>query len=312
MNSGVYITDIVSLELPDADVGEPRERFMRYYQDLHHLYNNELSHETFSQGGKYAFSTIGEHVLNQFQEDDFLKELDILIPVYWAHEFDPDYSNCGAYLQEKFQLNCDLLDIYDQGTLAGFTGLHILQRYLLSDQYNKGMMIALEQTTIPRRLMDHHVMPAVNSGCALIMQSADDVREIQSVNNLVFKLIDSTIFDSAKLHLSMRSSLNVILDFLAKNSLDKSSVSIVTKRGSVIWKQIQNNIYCNNGNKASEHYFYHHMSSQPSILSVLTHLEKIIHNEMECKSNYIMIIDEDIESLNVGILLLEMIKFHNF
>jgi hypothetical protein len=298
----VYITRIDSIEISDSEVVSPRDRFVDYYNDLYRLYKNELTEGTFKEGGQHSFSQLGSQLLDICQKNINLKTLDVLVPVYWSCEFDPDYSSCGTYLHNKYQLDCDLFDIFDQGTLASYTGVHILQQYLLCGKYNKGMLIALEQTTIPRNVNDHDVIPTRNGACALMMQSIDDVKRLDSTYPIL-KVIDSIIFDSSQLYLTMKTSLDVVLESLSQYGISQNKTCIATRKNSSVWKRLRIQANQNNSDFAS----FAHYSSECSMLSTLIFLHELLLQVEYSYFKYLLLVDEDVESLNVGILLLEII-----
>lgn len=301
MSSQVYITDIVNVTMPSFTTREPRERFINYYADLHRLYQSQLDHETFHQGSQFSFAEIGEKIFEIIFNKHTVLEVDILILAHWAHEFDPEYSNCVPYLAEKFQLNCDFFDVHDQGVVASFTGLHILQHYLCNQN---GILLLMEQTTVPRRVEEYPALPTTNGGSAFLLQSVSEISQLKLTNNIGFRVIDSIIFDSSRLHLSKKTNWDFIQDLILQKSLNNKTINIVIRKNSLTWRQIQSN----HVNMNFEFYTFSHITPEPSILSISDYLYKILNKKIESKTNYLFIIDEDVETLNVGALFLEIIN----
>lgn len=287
--SDLYITGIQYVDMPSAECKVPRDRFVNYYNNLYNLYKKTVSPETFLQGGQYSFAELGQTVLDICQQNGWLNNLDLLMSAHWAYDFDPDYSSCGSYFCHHYQLNCDLLEVCGQGTLASFTALHLLQKCPVK----KSIVLVLEQTTTPRNLNDRAVIPTRNGGCALLLQHQLPVNQ-----KAAFKLIDSIVFDTAELHLSAKTNIDIVMDILSKKSLLKENIHIITRKNSVIWKQIRMKI--NQGDPCLSALHFKHFSPDPSLLTTMRFLSDFKSDQ----SSYIVIIDEDVESLNCGVLIL--------
>jgi hypothetical protein len=281
----VYINDIHYISMPQREVKTPRERYVTYFEDLYKSYGKILSPETFKQGGQYTFAELGETVLDDKLDDEWMKDVDLLLPTYWSYEFDPEYSSCGPFFQEKYALKGQLFDVSEQGTLAGLTGLHIMQRYLCNgSHYHKGILLALEQTTIPRYIPDQDIVPQRNAGCGMVIQD-------HPLENKALYLRDV-------LHFSNDAGyLEVILDVLRglPPSLPKT---VFIKKNSNYWKALKF--------KTDLPFKMEFIEPDVSMLSLFESLYHLFHDHHFLPGIYLFV-EEDVESFQSGILIIEKV-----
>lgn len=282
----------------------PRLRYTQYCEDLYRFHEKSIDQETYLYGGQYSLSKIGDEMMQHCRE--WFHNLEMLVTASWSYDFDPDHTHCGPYLAERYHLHSDLFDVCNQGTLPVFTAVHLLQRYLENKIYKKGMILALEQTTIPRNIKDHDVIPKYDGGGALLIEYLDNLKR-QSKHSIIFKLLNCWIFDTSVLHLNKTTGLDNILK-LIKPFIKQNNVLFVTKKTNLIWKQLKTNIIQKKHNFLF--YQFDHFSYEPSILTPLIYLDKFVQSYQHTDSNnpsLIILVDEDIESLNVGVILLEVL-----
>ncbi len=172
MKAQTYIQGSYFASLPKRESRLPRQRFIEYYRDLHHMHERDLSAETFLLGSQYSYAELGDALLGPLAMKGKLQDIDLLFIVTWAHEFDPDYANVGAYFIDKYQLNCQVFDITDQGSLAFFTGLKLVEKFIQTSQLSSSLILGMEQTTIPRNRHDTMCLPRQDTAFALILKNS--------------------------------------------------------------------------------------------------------------------------------------------
>ena len=308
------------MDFPDKKTTAPRERFIRYYKDLHKMNDHTISDQSFLQGGGYRFSELGGAMLDDFQKHSHLTDLDLLIPAYWSHEFDPNYSNCGPYLKDMYQLTCDMFDVYEQGTLAPFVALHVMKKYLASNQYSKALLLGLQQTTLPRNVLDYDVVPVKNGASGLILQALQaDSMQIKNQNRL--ELIECSVLGAARSYLKGESILNRVIAEISNLIPANEHVCIATSKGSHFWKMMNFclNLDSSKGSRLVNDCFdlsrirFEHFPSDPSMLNIFRYLNRklsLISLSSEDLPAYLVVVDEDVESLNTAVLLLRMVPHY--
>lgn len=149
MHQVIQLTSSYYVALPKRCAGTARERYVRYYQDLYQLYGESLNEETFNKGSQYSYTDLGDAVLAHCAEQHNLADVDLMIIAAWAHEFDPEYGSCAAYFSHRYNMNCSIFDMSDQGTLSAFQAIALIKQYLRQTLAVKAMLLILEQNSIP-------------------------------------------------------------------------------------------------------------------------------------------------------------------
>lgn len=211
----MYITDTQYLVLPTKLSTKPRDRFVRYYNDLYDLEKKvRPMPETYSLGGQYTHAELGEHILKYYKDRDLLKSIELLVIAYWSHEFDPDYS-FGAYLCEKFGIQAKNFDICDQGILSPIIAMQVINCFI-SSNINKALLICFDQTTIPINDDYKGPMPTENSAFSIIFERAKSI-------NAKYKVVSAKCAKKEMLDAVIEGQDNVINIGYGTESLTKYS-----------------------------------------------------------------------------------------
>jgi hypothetical protein len=158
-------------EMPVKPMRLPRERFLKFYQDLFALMKlNEPDIESFKRGDQYTYSELGDAILEKCEKDGILLNLNLLIFCYWAPEFDPDHS-AGAYFCERYRISGKMMDVCDQGIIAAITGLKIIKAYFNQGLIKNALLICMNQTTIPMPKNEYLSLTGNSSAIGLFMES---------------------------------------------------------------------------------------------------------------------------------------------
>ena len=296
------------VSVAEKEIFKPEKSYIDFYQDLYKLYGSRLDDETCDQGGKLSYVNLCDAVLNQYIKRHDLNEVDILVPTYWSHEYNAIHTNCGPYIQETFDVDCDMFDIYEQGSISTFTSINILSQYLHNSSYHQGLMIALEQTTHPRSLIDHTILPTRNAACTVRLQVLTDAQISEIESTSLIQLIYATTFDSSRLYLEKRTALDYVLSLITDYVDDFSKLTLVLRKNTTLWKQTKMSKYVDH-NILTKCKFEHY-SPDPSMLTLLEYLSSIYANHKNNENSgtrYVVIVDEDIISFEVGVLILRFL-----
>lgn len=292
----IFLTSAHAKILTREQKKTPRWRFMKYYIDLFNLYGKTLPESIFTEGSQYSYSELGEAVLDELDLQGKLKNLDIFVASYWANEFDPNHASCGAYFSEKYQFQCKTFDVCEQGTLSAFTGIKIIHNYLAQDEINKAILVIMEQTTIPRIKEDHDLVPTQTGTVALLFDR-------QSQAQKLYKIAAIELFNEFKMANNHLTIFDFLFDTYFKYESAPSENLLLLKKNSQIWK------YCKfYANKNFNNIKIIEYSSQPGSLQPFIGLNQLLQ-DLSYNPRYITVIDEDVESLNSAVLVLEQVGY---
>lgn len=294
--SKIYLTSSTFKILEDRKPRQARERFVQYYRDLHALYKKEISEETFCEGPGYSFTELGSKVLDEFVGNNELQDLDLMVVVYWAHEFDPDHSSCGPFFAEKYQIKGQIIDVCDQGTISLFTGIHIIQQYLSNGDCKKALLLALEQTSIPRDKSENYLMPSRNIAAGIIFECCD---ETCSLN-----LVEAGILLESSLLQQPFNGFEFIQQCALKHKIKPNLM--VFKRNTYLYKNYKFNTYINSTSADTKNISY--LSNEEGYFPVMSYLDNLVNKRNKSNQNSIFLTAEDTETLSTGYLLLNKKK----
>jgi len=278
-----------------------RERYVQFYRDLYRLYDKQLSAGSFNEGPGYSYTELGTYLLDNCAKKGGLNNLDLMVVVYWAHEFDPDHSSCGPFFAETYGIKGPILDVCDQGSAAFFTGLNIIQQYMRHGKTKKAMLLALEQTSIPRDKADHPVLPVTNAAAAIVIQ-----KDWPNDKPPSYRLLESQIILESQICTSLFDAVQFLKIKCHALELSPGEVMIVLKKSSYFFKNYQYNAV-----KEPEFCAVLQMialEAIPGFMPIMQYLSQILNSNQVVEKSYILLIDEDAESLNTGYLLLQVKK----
>jgi hypothetical protein len=302
-----YITFSQNLHLAQGNSKIPKVSFKNYYADLYHLYNQEISSESYLSGGQYSFAEIGEQLLMLASAAHNFNQPEFIILSHWSNEFDPKYSHCGPYLQQKFNLTQNWLDICEQGSLAGITGLILLKKLISQNIIVTGMLLALEQSTQPRNLSDQNILPEGNGGCLMRLSASNITGAVSNnPNKTICQLHHAQIYTRRTSEPELKFFL-FLVKILTKCLPRLENLTIAVKPNSWIWQNLTN---WDNPILKLVKFNLQPLANEASLLTVLDFIHTtndLIQSESNSK-NYFLVLDQDIESDDIGILLLEPTK----
>ena len=185
----IYLTNHCYASLPLRASRAPRERFIRYYNDLFDLEGIKRPEpEAYLHEGQYSYAELGDAVLTSCQRDNLFNELDLFVVAYWGHEFDPEGS-FGAYFSKKYHIHTRMFDICDQGILAPITAIHVIQSFINAGIVNKAALLCFDQTSIPVEKNFSRVFPNRSSARVMIFES-------EKTSNALCQIETASIFEN--------------------------------------------------------------------------------------------------------------------
>lgn len=293
----MYIEAIYHKELPARSPKEPRERFKEYYFDLHSRYNVKLDNSTFLQGSQYKFNELGYHALDECAKDNHLKEIDLMVISYWAHEFDPDYASCGTHFAYHYNFNCNMFDVLDQGSICTLIALFLIDKYHKNGSSKKSLCLALDQDSIPREDSFSFPIPTKNVASSIILSN-------EKKYDGEIKILNIEIWNE---HLLLDIQFNffeLIMPVLKDFDIKLEDITIFIKRNTTIFRAIEffKHRYITDTQNLNFHFT--HLSSNCS--DILYLINQIAENAIKPLRNYVLLIDEDAESLSSGYILLSL------
>jgi len=297
--ANIHITASYCKTLAQRPTPAVRERYVQYYKDLHNLYEKQLSPETFYEGPGYSFTELGTSVLDECEKDGELADIDLMVVVYWAHEFDPDHSSCGPYFAEKYQIKGQIFDVCDQGTISLCTGLMIIKQYLQSETYKKAILLALEQTSIPRNKLDHCIIPSKSTASVFVLQ--------KNIERKAIELLDAEIISEHEIFNKKFNPISKIDEKIANYSEQKGknnfTTLLVNKRSDFFFKNYQ----YNNHQQNSKYFIcYEKLTNENGYYPVTSYITQLLHSDADPHEKIVIITDEDTSTLNTSCITLKI------
>jgi len=242
----IYITHQSFKKFPEKTPKKPRERYIQLYRDLHKRFDEPLSEETFMEGSQYSYTELGEGILDEVVKNQELKKIDLMVIATWAHEFDPDYASCGTYLSERYGITGKIMDVSDQGTLAPLSAIHLISRYLKNNLFSAGLLLVLEQNTVPRwKGTIKNKVPNMNAALALLFE-----KSVKSKPSCPRLMESGLYFDTGERHMKTHVEIRsngascieplLYLDKPTKSRIARLVVSDVESKeqGYLIWEGV--------------------------------------------------------------------------
>jgi hypothetical protein len=294
MAHSVFLQHIKFELLPSQGCKIPRDRYKNYLYDLYSLYGEIINEETFLEGGQYTYAELGDALFEHHYPETSLKPFDTLIIAHWSHEFDPDYAACGPYFLERYDWNADMFDVCDQGTLAPFTALKILWHYQQINASQQGMVLCLEQTTIPRAKIFEDVMPLECGALAIALTN-----QLDDHSGWKIKAID--LISTAQMIEKAQTFSTHVKALFAQYALDEALIHVVIRKGTTFYKLLHHAML--RGELKLNASQLHFIAQKPGCLSAMHSLSNIIDRIKGACS--LIMFDEDSESLTCGYLLME-------
>lgn len=287
-----YLTTIHYLDLPDRERRSPRERYQKYTDDLYVLHGKEVSRETFHEGGQYMYTELGDALFETEKLKPLINQLDLIILAHWSQEFDPDYAVCMPYFLDRHHINADTFDVNDVGTLAPLLAIKLITQYQQNPVYKNGLVLCLEQSTIPRRKEDGDIIPQKNGALGLFIS--------KEATNKSWPIFFSGILSEKETLLMTRKFAQFFKKIFLDHTLEFETTKILIKKGTLIWKLLNYAIQTKKIAINNKQLYF--IEPIPGCITAM----KALADVMETASDYshILLIDEDIESLLISYLIL--------
>ncbi len=288
MYNSIHIANSCFSHFPIREPKIPRKRFLKYYQDLYALHDKSLSSETFSLGSQYSYTELGNRVLEKYAEYGSLNEIDLFFIVTWSHEFDPDYASVGAYFVDRFNMKCKVFDVIDQGSLAFFTSFSIIQKNLKKNQIQKTLILVMEQTSIPRNKKSRVRLPIHDSAFSLMI--CNDENTLSHPSH--YQILSAGILNN----IQIKCFQEIVRECCDVDFSNDKVVNLIYKQNGMIHQKYRQEKIAIPSIKTRA------IPNYPGNFSLFFYLNKVTKNRGN--SDYTLIFDEDIETKNVGYLLL--------
>lgn len=275
----------------------PRDRYVDYFKDLYALYGSNISESTFIEGGQLTYSEIGIKLLSQLKKANDLVGYDALVAANWSYEFDPDHASCLPYFLDEYQLNCNIFDFSGVGTLSPLNALKLIFQIQKKNKSKKAILLALEQTTVPRNKLDYDLIPTIDGGVLLAIEASSSVIK----NSLKLVMMD---FLRAQYFNERGFIITEYINALKKSySIDRQNTRLFFAKSSAIYKRFKYESCQGDSIKNNDIGFF---DSRPGILPFMEQIHRLLISK-ENKQQYSIIFIEDHESNDVGCLLLEKV-----
>ena len=225
----LYLTAYHHVEMPSKLIIDPRERFIRYYNDLFHMegiLQPELS--SYTKTMQYSYAELGDALFNSGEFQSVLSKIDLFVAAYWGHEFDPDGA-FGAYFAHKYGITSRMFDVCDQGILSPISAINIIQAFVSSGKANKAALVCFDQTAIPVEHDFSGIFPSKNSACLMIFDIAptsDSMCKIEAAhvkkNGTISETSSSIVIRPNSSYYSCAELFTPLLKNTNKANLDKT------------------------------------------------------------------------------------------
>ena len=287
-----FINAIHAIELPSREKKIPRERYQQYIDDLYKLHGGEASQETFVEGGQYTYAELGDSLFEQEQIKPLLLNLDMMIIAHWSQEFDPDYAACGPYFLHQHQLTADVFDVCDMGSLAPLMALKLLISYQKNGASKTGMVLCLEQNTVPREKSAGDIIPSTSGAVGVWVSQTPTAHSDQIKQVAIFP--EKIVIDNVT-----RFS-DLIEQLLISHQVTLAETQFLLRKNTLPWKLLNRAIQTRELSVTHEQ--LHFINPQAGCLSAMTALSKLINTP---SYRYTLLLDEDVETMMVGFAILE-------
>lgn len=291
----VYLSHASLARFAAFKTRKARPRFVEYYKDLYALDHKIIDEESLMQGDQHDFAKLGRGILDSCQVDGHLNGVDTLICATWSHEFDPDYSSSGPYFSDRYHIPL-VFDVCDQGSISTFMALKILLCYMRAGISKKSILLGLEQTSIPRNFYDNAVMPSFSGSSALLFSTDEGVLPR-------FKLICADVFPEHEVLQSQHDASALTRKKCVEIGIDANQVSLALKKSSTLFKVHEK--FKHQHSALSLHTSLWEFDHAFGLLSFYYYLSALLTMKSH-STPYIAILDEDIESVSIGIVIFEV------
>jgi hypothetical protein len=154
-------------EQPSATASDPR--LGEFLTDMLRPYQVEFSNESLAQGTGQSFGEMGEPLIEAMASED--NPIDLLVLAFAMHDLRPGQAT-STYLSHLCPGQPMAFSVCDQGVVAGFTALRLIQTYARTGRFDRALLLVMEQTALhyqparPAPRPDRHAAVALLLDCA--------------------------------------------------------------------------------------------------------------------------------------------------
>lgn len=275
---------------------EARERYKRYYRDLHSRYNMPLEEKTFLTGSQYTFHDLSYPIFDILNKEGFLNKIDLMAAAFWSHEFDPIYAAIGPHLAHHYHFNCPMFDIVDQGSISPLTALSLIKQYQLNAASETALCFSLDQTTIPRSSLKSHVMPTRTAAGALILS-------ISCPSTAALQIIDVVLWPEHHLYKQRLDVIHFILTELSARGIALKDCILHCKRNFTLYRAMT--FYQHQYPDFFREIEWNFLPIEFGCTPFFQFLDHLRQQKMTSGRSYILLLEEDAESVTSGMVILQ-------
>jgi hypothetical protein len=272
----------------------PRERFVRYQEDLHRLAGENLDPESLRTGDQYTYVELADALIDRVGAAA-LPRLDALVTSYWTPEYDPDISAFGPYLHHRWGLSCRSFDVADQGSIAPALAFCILRDYIATDALTvDGLLLGVEQSTVPAATEAHLPVPRQSSAGLVHLSRAEEHARAE--------ILAAAYFSEAQVLAPTFRLRRLIVDWCEAGEVSPSALTLVIRRDTYLYRSFR---YWDDVEDASG-CALQYVVPRYSCMNLFDWLADLVSDERRQRGLYLFV-DEDVESMAAAAILVRKI-----
>lgn len=296
VHTKLYIKSGYYKSFPERVKKIPSDSYIRYYRDLHDRYHLPLDEETFLQGNQYRYHELCYPIMDKLKNNDDLIKIDLLAIASWSHEYDPKYAALGPHLLHQYNMSSTLIDVCDKGSICTLITLFLTKTYHDNKVSQKSLLLTFDQTTVPRS-NSSEIIPSQDAVGALLLTT-------DRPYNHSCEIIDIFVYPEAKLADFYFDFLPMLLQSLSRFSIRYDECMLHLKKNTKIYKSV--NLFFSNYPKSKNELAFQYMANHIGSTCIIELIQNFIINSNDYQKKYQIIIDEDVESLEVAVVILEI------
>ncbi len=141
---------------------------LRLHQDMFADTPVKYNVDLLQERNNNAYHDMSVELLEATGLDGMMQDVDVLLLAYNFPNIRPDISIVN-YLMDRYQASFTSFAVNDLGFGAPFVALHMLQHYLSREGYNKGMLLIMDQTSLPYETMELNVTNGPDTAAVILL-----------------------------------------------------------------------------------------------------------------------------------------------
>ncbi|MGN7415584.1 hypothetical protein [Paenibacillus sp. SAF-068] len=196
MAAPVTIRDMRVRLFTDKQPPFEHPELLRFHNDL--LAGSRVVPQFHLLEGGYnnAYHDMSVLLLEESGLDQIMGDVDVLLLAYHFPNIRPDISIVN-YLMDRYQARFLSFAVNDMGFGAPFAALHMLQHYLNSGNYDRGMLLVLDQTSLPYETEGVGETVEPDTGAVLVLDRSAECGS--SLVGVEIQYAESSIAETAEL-----------------------------------------------------------------------------------------------------------------